>query len=77
MLLQELPTKMVRHVIKSVTWTDVDIDIPAPRARRRHGGISSRPARTSGNWRRFYYLTQGAMIVLFRKIRRLIAHLGR
>jgi hypothetical protein len=76
MLLQELPTKMVRHVIKSVTWTDVDIDIPAARARRRFVNRKSRAARTSANWRQFYYLTRGARIVLLRKIRTLFAHLG-
>src|ERR1700675_2238293 len=57
MLLQELPTKMVRHVIKSVTWTDVDIDAAAVRPRRRFPDRKSRPARTSANWLRLYYLT--------------------
>jgi len=66
MLLQELPTKMVRHVIRSVTWADVD----APAARTR------RPARASAAWQ-FYYLTNGARIVLLRKIRTLLTRLGR
>jgi hypothetical protein len=61
-LLQELPTKMVRHVIRSVTWADVDIDAAALRARRR-------------DWRQLYYLTNGARIVLSRKFRRMIARL--
>jgi hypothetical protein len=62
-LLQELPTKMVRHVIKSVTWTDVEGDAAAARAR--------------GGWQQLYYLTNGARIVLLRKFRTLIARLGR
>ena len=74
MLLQELPTKMVRHVIKSVTWAD--LDAPAARERRRFVDRKSRPARTSATWQ-FYYLTNGARIVLLRKIRSLIARLGR
>jgi hypothetical protein len=70
-LLQELPTKMVRHVIKSVTWTDVYGDAAA-RARRRF------PAGKSlGGWQQLYYLTNGARIVLLRKFRTLIARLGR
>jgi hypothetical protein len=73
MLLQELPTKMVRHVIKSVTWADVG---EAARERRGFVDRKSRPARTSATWR-FYYLTNGARIVLLRKIRSLIARLGR
>jgi hypothetical protein len=74
MLLQELPTKMVRHVIKSVTWADVDT--PAVRKRRRFVARKSRPARTSATWQ-LYYLTNGARIVLLRKIRSLITRLGR
>jgi hypothetical protein len=74
MLLQELPTKMVRHVIKSVTWADVDA--PAASRRRRIVNRQSRRARTSATWR-FYYLTNGARIVLLRKIRSLITRLGR
>ncbi len=73
MLLQELPTKMVRHVIKSVTWADVNA--PAVRARRRFVN-RNRPARSSATWH-FYYLTNGARIVLLRKIRSLITRLGR
>ncbi|HSY94551.1 MAG TPA: hypothetical protein VK793_02975 [Steroidobacteraceae bacterium] len=53
-------------MIRSVTWADVD----APAARMR------RPARTSAAWQ-FYYLTNGARIVLLRKIRTLITRLGR
>jgi hypothetical protein len=63
-LLQELPTKMVRHVIRSVTWANVDIDAAALHARRK-------------DWRQFYYLTNGARIVLLRKFRRMIARLLR
>jgi hypothetical protein len=63
-LLQELPTKMVRHVIRSVTWANVDIDAQALRARRK-------------DWRQFYYLTNGARIVLLRKFRRMIVRLLR
>lgn len=63
-LLQELPTKMVRHVIRSVTWADVYIDAPAVHARRR-------------DWRQLYYLTNGARIVLLRKFRRVIVRLVR
>jgi hypothetical protein len=74
MLLQELPTKMVRHVIKSVTWADVDA--PAASGRRRFVDRKSRPARTSAT-RQFYYLTNGARIVLLRKIRSLINRFGR
>jgi hypothetical protein len=76
MLLQELPTKMVRHVIRSVTWTDVEFDVPAARARRRFAARKSRAPRTSASWQ-FYYLTNGARIVLLRKIRTLITRLGR
>jgi hypothetical protein len=74
MLLQELPTKMVRHVIKSVTWADVDAS--AASRRRRFVNRKSRPPRTSASWQ-FYYLTNGARIVLLRKIRSLITRLGR
>jgi len=74
MLLQELPTKMVRHVIKSVTWADVDA--PAAGTRRRFVDRKSRPASTSATWQ-IYYLTNGARIVLLRKIRSLITRLGR
>ncbi|MHB8478337.1 MAG: hypothetical protein ACYDBZ_18885 [Steroidobacteraceae bacterium] len=74
MLLQELPTKMVRHVIKSVTWADVDA--PAASARRRFVRRKSPPEQTSATWQ-FYYLTNGARIVLLRKIRSLISRLGR
>jgi hypothetical protein len=77
MLLQELPTKMVRHVIKSVTWTDVDIDATAAGARRRFPNRKSRPARTSANWRQLYYLTNAARIVFLRKFRTFLARLGR
>jgi len=65
---------MVRHVIKSVTWADVDA--PAARTRRRFVHRKSRPTRTSATWQ-FYYLTNGARIVLLRKIRSLITRLGR
>jgi hypothetical protein len=74
MLLQELPTKMVRHVIKSVTWANVDA--AAARGRRRFVRRRSRSGRTSVTWQ-FYYLTNGARIVLLRKIRSLITRLGR
>jgi hypothetical protein len=73
-LLQELPTKMVRHVIRSVTWADVEIDAAAVRARRRLPAGKSWPPR---NWRQLYYLTNGARIVLLRKLRTRIARLGR
>jgi hypothetical protein len=72
-LLQELPTKMVRHVIRSVTWADVEIDAAAVRARRRPAGKSWPPR----NWRQLYYLTNGARIVLLRKLRTRIARLRR
>jgi hypothetical protein len=74
MLLQQLPTKMVRQVIRSVTWADVGA--PGARARRRFADGKFRPARTSDTWR-FYYLTNGARIVLLRKIRSVITRLGR
>jgi hypothetical protein len=77
MLLQELPTKMVRHVIRSITWTDVEAGPAAASARRRHVSRTLGPARTGGNWRQFYYLTNGARIVLLRKIRTVISRLGR
>ena len=73
-LLQELPTKMVRHVIRSVTWADVDIDAPAVRARRRFPSGRSWPP---GRWRQLYYLTNGTRIVLLRKFRTMIARLRR
>lgn len=63
MLLQELPTKMVRHVVRSVTWSDLD--------------IGDRTARAPADWLQFYYLARGASNVLFRKIRQFIANLGR
>ena len=77
MLLQELPTKMVRHVIRSITWTDVETGSAAAPVRRRLARRQSRPARTSGNWRQLYYLTNGARIVLLRKIRTVFSRLGR
>lgn len=73
-LLQELPTKMVRHVIRSVTWADVDIDPPAAHQRRSSRGGKSWPPE---DWRQLYYLMNGARIVLLRKFRTLIARLGR
>jgi hypothetical protein len=75
MLLQELPTKMVRHVIRSITWTDVEAGSAS--ARRRHVSRTLGRARTGGNWRQFYYLVNGARIVLLRKIRTVISRLGR
>ncbi|MGC2031393.1 MAG: hypothetical protein WA642_15340 [Steroidobacteraceae bacterium] len=61
-------------MIKSVTWADVDAR--AARTRRRFVDRKSRPDRTSATWQ-IYYLTNGARIVLLRKIRSLITRLGR
>jgi hypothetical protein len=73
-LLQELPTKMVRHVIRSVTWADVDIDAATGRARRRLIAGKTWPP---GRWRQLYYLMNGTRIVLLRRFWTMIARRGR
>ena len=44
-LLQDLPTKTLRHLYKSITWTDVDAAVPSTKPLRRLVGRIAHPGR--------------------------------
>ena len=45
MLLQDLPAKTFHHLLKSVTWTEVDAAFPIKKALRRFVGRIGQPGR--------------------------------
>jgi hypothetical protein len=56
MLLRELPAKTFRHVLKSVTWTEVDVAFPMKNPLRRFVGRVAHPIRWMASFRNRHYV---------------------
>jgi hypothetical protein len=61
MLLQDLPAKTLHHLLKSVTWTEVDAALPIKNQLYRFVSRIARPGRWVVSVQQSHYITHGWM----------------
>jgi hypothetical protein len=74
-LLQDLPAKTFQHLLKSVTWTEVDTTCLIKNPLRRFVSRIAKPDRWVVSVQQSYRITQGRMIDRLLGIRTAIARL--
>jgi hypothetical protein len=74
-LLQDLPAKTFHHLLKSVTWTEVDVGFPIKNSLRRFVSRVVQPGGWVASVRQSYYIIRGRMIDRLLRIRTAMARL--